>query len=81
MDLTYFFPPFILCSFFRATPVAYGGSQARGPMGAAVQVYITATAVPDLSHILDLPHSLWQCRIFNPLSEARDQTCILRDTS
>ena len=41
----------------------------------------TATATPpDLSHICDLHHSSWQCRIFNPLSEARDQTCIFMDT-
>ena len=43
--------------------------------------YTTATATPDLSHIFDLSHSLWQCRILNPLSEARDQTCILMETS
>ena len=33
------------------------------------------------SHIWDLHHSLWQCQLLNPLSEARDQTCILMDTS
>ena len=37
-------------------------------------VYTKATAMPDLSHIFDLHHSLWQCRILNPLSEARDRT-------
>ena len=36
--------------------------------------YATATAAPDLSHICDLHHSSWQCRILNPLSEARDRT-------
>ena len=41
----------------------------------------TATATQDLSHICDLHHSLWQCWILNPLSEARDQTCVLMDTS
>ena len=30
--------------------------------------------MPDLSHICDLHHSLWQCQILNPVSEARDQT-------
>ena len=34
---------------------------------------------PDPSHICDLCHSLWQCRIL-PLSKARDQTCILTKT-
>ena len=44
-------------------------------------VYTIATATPDLScRICDLDHSLQQCRLFNPLSEARGQTCILMDT-
>ena len=43
--------------------------------------YATATAMQDLSHICDLHHSLHQCRILNPLSEVRDQTCILTDTT
>ena len=34
--------------------------------------YTTVTAVPNLSHICDLHHSLWQRQILNPLSEARD---------
>ena len=34
----------------------------------------TATAAQDLSHICDLHHSSRQCRILNPLSEARDGT-------
>ena len=46
-----------------------------------LQVHGTATAMPDLSHIFDLSHSLWQCQILNPLSEARDGTHILMDTS
>ena len=33
---------------------------------------ITATATQDLSRICDLSHSLQQCRILNPLSEARN---------
>ena len=41
----------------------------------------TATATPDLSCICKLCHSLQQCWIPNPLSETRDQTCILMDTS
>ena len=43
--------------------------------------YATATATPDLSHICELCHSLWQCWILNPLNKARDQTHILMDTS
>ena len=51
-----------------ATPVAYGGSQARGPNGA------TARATPDLSCVYDLQHSSQQRQILNPLGEARDRT-------
>ena len=40
-----------------------------------------AAAAPDPSYIDDLHHSSWQHRILNPLSEARDRTCILIDTS
>ena len=32
-----------------------------------------ATAMQDQSHVCDLQHSSWQCRILNPLSEARDR--------
>ena len=35
----------------------------------------------DLSHVCDLHHSSRQRQILNPLSEARDQTRILMDTS
>ena len=43
--------------------------------------YATDTAMPDLSHGCDLYHRSWQCQILNPLSEARDRTCILVDMS
>ena len=43
--------------------------------------YATATATWDPSHVCDLHHSSRQCQILNPLSKARDQTCILLDTS
>ena len=42
--------------------------------------YATATAIPDLCHICELYCSLQQRQILNPLSEARDRTCILMDT-
>ena len=41
--------------------------------------YATATAMQDLSCVCDLHHSSQQHRILNPLSEARDQTCVLMD--
>ena len=42
--------------------------------------YTTATVTRDPSHIWDLYHSSQQCQILNPLSEARDGTCVLMDT-
>ena len=36
--------------------------------------YASAMAMPELSHICNLCHSLLQCWILNSLSEARDQT-------
>ena len=46
-----------------------------------LQASATAIATPDLSHICDLHCSLWQCWILNGLSEVRDQTHILIDTT
>ena len=43
--------------------------------------YITATATRDPSHIFSLHHSSWQRQIPERLSEARDLTHILMDTS
>ena len=37
--------------------------------------FATATAMQDPRHVCDLYHCSWQCRVLNPLSEARDQTC------
>ena len=47
---------------------------------AVAEVYATATATLDLSLFCDLCRRLWQHQILNPLSEARDQTCILTET-
>ena len=46
-----------------------------------ILAYTTATAMLDLSNICNLHHSSHQCQILNPLSEARDGTCILMDSS
>ena len=43
--------------------------------------YASATALQDASCICNLHHSSWQHRMLNPLSEARDRTHILIDTS
>ena len=46
-----------------------------------LQAYTTDTEMQDPSCVCDLPHSSWQCQILNPLSEARDQSHVLMDTS
>ena len=46
-----------------------------------LQAYATARATPDVSCICDLPRSLLQCWMLNPMSEATDQICILVDIS
>jgi len=59
--------------YIYATPMAYRSSQARGQIG--------ARAEQDPSHICYLYHNSLQYQILDPLSQARDQTCILMDTS
>ena len=65
---------------FRAIPVGYGSSWARGQVRVSVEVYATAKAIPDPSGICDLCCSLQQYQILNLMSKARDQTCILTHT-
>ena len=43
--------------------------------------YTTATATQDPSRICDLHHSSQQRWVLNPLSQARDRTCVLMDVS
>ena len=43
--------------------------------------HTTVTAMEGLCHVCNLHHSLGQPQILDPLSEARDQNPILRDTS
>ena len=52
-------------------------------MGAAAAglCHATATATPDSGCICNLHCSSWQRWILNPLSEARDTTCVLMNTS
>ena len=75
---------FLLIHFFflfAAALTAYGGSWARSQTDLQLKAYAIATAPPDPSHICDVPQSLRQHQILNPLSEARDQTHILTDTT
>ena len=77
--LFYFFIYLVFFFLFRTTLVA-SGSQARGQIGAAAAT-ATATATPDPSCIYNLHYGLWQHWVLNPLSEARDGTLVLVDTS
>ena len=43
--------------------------------------YTTGTATRNPSCACDLHHGSWQGQILNPLSEARDRTHVLMDTS
>ena len=49
-------------------------------MDLQLPTYTTATATQDLSRVCNLHRSSWQRWILNPLSEVRDQTCILVDS-
>ena len=72
-----------VCLFviFAATPAAYTSSRARGHIRAAAEAYATATAMPNLSHVCNLPRGMWPCWILNPPNEARVRTHNLVDTS
>ena len=61
MSLAFLIYLFIcLLSFFSTTPMAYGGSQVRGLIGAIPASLTTATATRDPSRICNLHHSSWQ---------------------
>ena len=71
---------FVFC-LLSATSEAYGGSQLGVKSELQLPAYTTATAMPDPSLVCDLHHCLRQRQILNPLRKARDQTCVLMDTS
>ena len=68
---------------FRAAPMACGGSQARGLIGAvATGLHHSHSNARSELHLQPTPQ-LTAMPIFNPLSEARDRTCnpmVLRQT-
>ena len=73
------FVSFCFC-LFRAASLAYEVPRLGAESELQLLAYITATATQDPSCVCDLHHSPRQCWILNPLSEARDHTCILMDT-
>ena len=72
---------FIFIFYFFLGPHLWHMEVPRLGIKLDMQLPASATASWDLSHICDLHHSSWQCQIPDPLSKARDQTCILMDTS
>ena len=62
-------------------PTAYGIPRLGVKSELGLPGYATATAAPDQSHVCNLHQSSLQHWILNPLSGARDQTCVLMDTS
>ena len=64
-----------------ATPAAHGSFQARGQVGAATEAHATATEMLDPGCICDVHHGSQQRQILYPLSEARDRTWILTETT
>ena len=72
---------FFLVLFFRAAPVVYGSCRLGVQSKLQQLAYTTATEMQDPSTTFNLYHSSRQRQILNPLTEARDGTCVLMDTS
>ena len=78
--LNYIF--FFFFGLFRATPAAYGGSQARDLIKAVLPAYTTATvSVRSEPSLQPTPHCSQQHRILNQLSKTKDRAHVLMDTS
>ena len=67
--------------FFRAAPMAHGSFQARGQIGTAATGLCHSHSNTGSESSLPPTLQLIAGQIPNPLSEARDQTHILMDTS
>ena len=65
---------------FRAAPAACGSSWPGAELELHLLVSAAATAMQDLSCICNLCCNLWQHRVLNSLSEARDGTHILMES-
>ena len=70
------------CCLFRAAPATYGSSQARGWTGAvAASLHHSPSNAGSKLDLQPTPQLSWQWRILNLLSEVKDRTHILMDTS
>ena len=71
---------FFFFFFFKATPAALRGSQARGWISAAAaSLHHSHSNEGSEPHLRPIPQ-LMATLVLNPLSEARDRTCVLLDT-
>ena len=77
----FFFLPFFVCLFSGPHPQHMEVPRLGVESELQLLACTTATATRDLSHICDLCRSLWKHQNLNPLSKARDRTCIRMDTS
>ena len=73
-------PPF-LSLLFRSAFAAYGNSKARGQITPVAAGLHHSHSSSGSDCICNLHRSSWQRQILNPLSESRDRTSILMDTS
>jgi len=71
---------FFLIYIFRATPWHMEVPRLGVELELQLPAYTTATATRGLNHVWNLHYSSRQLQILNPLSRARDQTCVLMDT-
>ena len=62
-------------------PAACGRPQARGQIGAVAAGLPHSHSNAPSEPVWDLHHNSQQCQILNPLSGARDRTCVLMDAS
>ena len=81
--LSSFLPSFFFSFFCFSRPIL---QHMEGPrLGVESELQLpasaTATATRDLSRVCNLHHSSRQHQVLNPLSEARDRTCVLVDSS
>ena len=73
-SLFFFSSSSVFLPFSWTAPAAYGGSQARGPIGAAAAGLHQSHNNLGSSRVCNLYQSSRQCQILNPPSKARDQT-------
>ena len=72
---------FLFIYLFILEPHTWHMEVPRPELEQQLLAYVTATAMPDMSHVCNLHHSSWQHLILTPLSEARDWIYVLLDAS